>query len=408
MKFTDSINLSFKNIKSSKFKSLTYILIFTIIMTIITCMFSGKTSLLNFFDDYKNNDFHYRTIGLQLENFDNNIKDKIVKSNISHISTIFESSNAFHQIVNYGENGYIELYGDYDGISYTLDLGKKIENDNEIICPSTFLPDNWTEKHNINDYSNLGDKLDKDIEIKYYQYYIIDENNSNVLKSFNRKLKLVGTFNPKKDLVGYNVCYVSPNTFETIAHEKHNLYSDYMKKQLTNTEIFILVDKYENVNYVMKELSKLNYKPELYYDLDVDFFNDILKIINIITKVIVIITIFCSYLFIKNTITDNQKNIALYRLIGYDAKTLYKIFLYQYIICIFISFFGSIILSNSIRLIVLLFLSNDPNYNILNICMCYNELLVYLLIIMLTNIFSLYISINKNKSWNKPLTFMEV
>ena len=44
MKYTDLINISISNIKSNKFKTIIFILIITLFMTLITCFFTFKNS----------------------------------------------------------------------------------------------------------------------------------------------------------------------------------------------------------------------------------------------------------------------------------------------------------------------------------------------------------------------------
>ena len=302
MKIKDILQLSWLNIKSSKFKNIIFVSVIAIFMTIIMCIFSGRNSFLKFVDDNMNGDFEFRLIGVMTNNYNNQeLKENLEKMNIKHVTNVFKDSNAFYQLVNFGDDSFskIDLYGNYKGINYTIDSGREIKNDNEMICSSKFYPGNWTEVHNDDDFVNMNEHLNEEFKISFDKYYIIDNNNRELIKSYEYKLKLVGTFDVNKDLTGYDVCYVSTDFFEKISEENTSIYKDEEAINEFENQVFVLVDKYKNIDSVTKKLTDSGYQTQLYAELDLSFFTTVEFVINIITIIITIISIVCVYLFIK-------------------------------------------------------------------------------------------------------------
>lgn len=408
MKFKDIISLSFLNFKSNKFKSIIYILIISILITIIICLSSGINSLNKFNDDYLNSDFRYRTIGVEVLNNNNKeIKEKLEKQNIDYVATIFENNNAFSQTVRIkGKNESINLYGNYSGINYTINSGRDIKNDNEIVCSSKFYAGNWSIVHNEEEYTDLTKQLGKKINITYDKEYVITDYQSELLGTYEHELELVGTFDVSKDLTEYDICYVSTNFFEKVVDENSNVYSDYFLSQLKN-EVYVLVDSYKNVESVKKILSDSGYNLEMYYEMDLEPFYLIEEIINKAKIVIMIISSICAFLFIRSSILESNKNIALYELIGYKKSNIKLIYLFQYLINLVISFIIGIILSHIIRIIIINILSKDPNYSFLNIFISYKEGLLYFVIVSIITLLSIIWLFATKIKKNSPIKLME-
>lgn len=408
MKLKEIISLSFLNFRANKFKSKVYISIMSILITIIICMSSGINSLNRFNNNYLNGDFRYRTIGVEVLNNNNKeIKEKLEKQNIKYVSTIFENNNVFSQTVRIkGGKGSINLYGKYSGINYTINSGRDIQNDNEIICSSKFYAGNWTTIHDEEKYTDLTKQLGQKIKITYDKEHVIADYQSELLGTYEHELELVGTFDVSKDLTEYDICYVSTNFFEKVVDENSNIYSDYYLSQLKN-EVYVLVDSYKNVEYVKKVLSDNGYNLEMYYEMDLEPFYLIEEIINKASIVIIIISSICAFLFIRSTIIESNKNIALYELLGYKKKDIKLIFLFQYLINLVISFIIGIVISHIIRIIIVSILSKDPNYSILNIFISYKEGLLYFMIVSIITLLSIILLFATKIKKNSPIKLME-
>ena len=410
MKIKDILQLSWLNIKSSKFKNIIFVSVIAIFMTIIMCIFSGRNSFLKFVDDNMNGDFEFRLIGVMTNNYNNQeLKENLEKMNIKHVTNVFKDSNAFYQLVNFGDDSFskIDLYGNYKGINYTIDSGREIKNDNEMICSSKFYPGNWTEVHNDDDFVNMKEHLNEEFKISFDKYYIIDNNNRELIKSYEYKLKLVGTFDVNKDLTGYDVCYVSTHFFEKISEENTSIYKDEEAINEFENQVFVLVDKYKNIDSVTKKLTDSGYQTQLYAELDLSFFTTVEFVINIITIIITIISIVCVYLFIKNILEENCKNIALYKLLGYNDKNINLIFSSQYVINTSIALIISIVLSNIIKIIISSILALDPNFSVLNIYIYYGHSIVYFIFVITIILISTNYLFKNKFNYIQPIKLME-
>ena len=387
MKILDLLKLSWTNIRARKFKSILYILIVALFSTLILCFFSGKKSFLNYIDNLLNSDYNLKIIAVNVENQDkNDVYKEISKIENKHIAKVFYDNYEIRNTANvekYG--GGITIYGTYPGFDFVLDKGKYIQNDNEIICSNLFNLDNWTEVHDINKYQDMNQEIGKYFDITYDKYLRIDREKTEVINTYNHTMKLVGTFNSTKTLLGYNVCFVSSSFFEKMKEEQKTIYIDPKLEEEAHDglEVLVLVDKYTNMSNVSKELKSAGYDVYPYSTVDLSFFNTILSIINIVSIIILFTSIICVYLFIKSTLFEERKNIALYKLLGFNTHNMNLIFLFQYIINSAISFVISITMVNVIKNLIQNIIAKDPNYNVLNISVSYGEGILYMIFIIL-------------------------
>ena len=408
MNIKDILELSWLSFKKNKFKKRIYILILSIIMLLIICVFSGKNSLVKFNEDYLNSDFHYRTIGISTDPTKNQeLKEIVENMNIEHVSSVFKDNKSFHQTATYENEGSIVLYGNYEGINYTINSGRDIQNDNEIICPSTMYPGNWSSAHNADEYIDMESKIGSPINITYNKYQVIDEHHKKTIKTYEKELVLVGTFDVSENLTAYDICYVSTNFFEKVVEEKKQVYNDANYVNIHENEVYVLVDEYKNVDSVMNTLSKLGYELQLYYEMDLDFFNEVVEIIHIASLVVLGISIICVCLYINNVLQENKKNIALYELLGYEKKNIQLIYFFNYLANTIISFIISVFIAHIIKTAIVYFFSLDPNFSFLNIYIFYKEIVIYLLFIVLIIFISIITLFKLKYKKFSPIKLME-
>ena len=231
----------------------------------------------------------------------------------------------------------------------------------------------------------MNQEIGKYFDITYDKYLRIDREKTEVINTYNHTMKLVGTFNSTKTLLGYNVCFVSSSFFEKMKEEQKTIYIDPKLEEEAHDglEVLVLVDKYTNMSNVSKELKSAGYDVYPYSTVDLSFFNTILSIINIVSIIILFTSIICVYLFIKSTLFEERKNIALYKLLGFNTHNMNLIFLFQYIINSAISFVISITMVNVIKNLIQNIIAKDPNYNVLNISVSYGEGILYMIFIIL-------------------------
>lgn len=168
-----------------------------------------------------------------------------------------------------------------------------------------------------------------------------------------------------------------------------------------------MVDEYKNVDLVIKKLSNMGYQTELYAELDLDFFSSVEVVISITTIILSVISIICVYFFIKSTLQENYKNVALYKLLGYEDKIVSLIYLIQYITYTNIALIIGIVLSNIIKIIISSILTFNPNFSVLNIYIFYGPGMIYYLFIIIVIFISLFILFKIKYKKYSPIMLME-
>ena len=140
--------------------------------------------------------------------------------------------------------------------------------------------------------------------------------------------------------------------------------------------------------------------------MDLTFFDTIITVINIVTIIIICISILCVYIFAKNSMIENKREVALYQLIGYNSKSIFLIFVIQYMINTLIALVLSIICSNILVFAINYFLSMDPNYSVLVVKTRYFEFILYLIILFSIIVFVIYVLQKKYLKKYSPIMLM--
>ena len=393
MKFLDLIKLSILNIKSNKFKSIIYSLVMLILFLLISITFTGTSSIFNFFDKYLNSNYDFRIIEVNIQNND---REEIIKNiedqNIKEIQKIFPYSDYLltsldieqSEIPNISKldvkNASISAYSNLPELNYNITKGRDILNANEIVCSSKFYPNIL---HDPNDIINLNNYIGKKINISYSKRYFPKSGDTKILETYNEEYTLVGTYNIDELLNDLYVCFINNNEVIKINDLVKPVYEDKVAEEnsIKMKNIIILVDKYENVDKVLQKISNLGYDVQKKYELDTEIYDLSKKILKYVTGIITIISLFIVYLFIKNIINENKNNIKLYRLIGYNNKSIKKIFIIEYLFLTFIVFILHLGLMLILKNIAIKILNNYPDLFVLKISLDYIGSLIFLLFI---------------------------
>ncbi len=401
MKINDFLKLTFLNFKSNKYKNLLNIIIYTLFMILISCFFTFKTSFLSFIDKWMNSDYNFKMIQVDSINGTENedsIVSKLKNINQTHISNVFKN-NEYLKFSAKLDSQNIEIFGNYKGLINEINYGRNISKDNEIICPDYMVGDDWTSKHNTEEFINMKNKLGQKLKMEFNKQYVKSINEVTTLKTYNYEFTLVGTYSTENQLVGYNSCYINKNIFNKLLSESQTEYSkNYLNAQGNNIlSVLVLVDDYKNVNSVQKEIEKLGYKTYI-PEIDFGFYNTVFKIFTITTIIIISISIICVYNFIKGTIDESKNQIILYKLIGYSNKKVTLLYIFKYIYLYLISFIASIISTNVIILIVQNILNKDPNFSVLKLKYSFIEVFIYLIFLIVITIILMTIWFKKKIS----------
>lgn len=401
------LKLALSNIKGKKYKTKIMVFIFALFMFLICCFFSFKNSFYNFIDNWLNKDYNFKLIQVNTNNksYDEVVSD-LNKLNNKHISNIFKDNTKLMVQANLA--GYnVEFYGDYDGFDYNILSGRDIKDMYDVVCPNYMIGGDWTSEHDKSKYVKMNDKIGNKLHMQFKQLYVISEKDREVRNVYDYDLKLVGTFDSEKELIGYNKCFISVELFNKVLDESETIYSDeYLKTRVNydDLEVEVLVDKYKNVNEVRRQIEDIGYKTYI-PEMDLSLYETIFEIINIATIIIGLTSIGCVFYFIRIALSESKKDIALYQVLGYDIKSIKKIYMIQYFILITLALLISLIISFDVIALANSVMSNDPNFSVLTIRLSLSEVLLYY-VFLLSITFLVVILLFKKIKKNKSLVFL--
>ena len=401
------LKLALSNIKEKKYKTKIMVFIFALFMFLICCFFSFKNSFYNFIDNWLNKDYNFKLIQVNTNNksYDEVVSD-LNKLNNKHISNIFKDNTKLMVQANLA--GYnVEFYGDYDGFDYNILSGRDIKDMYDVVCPNYMIGGDWTSEHDKSKYVKMNDKIGNKLHMQFKQLYVISEKDREVRNVYDYDLKLVGTFDSEKELIGYNKCFISVELFNKVLDESETIYSDeYLKTRVNydDLEVEVLVDKYKNVNEVRRQIEDIGYKTYI-PEMDLSLYETIFEIINIATIIIGLTSIGCVFYFIRIALSESKKDIALYQVLGYDIKIIKKIYMIQYFILITLALLISFMISFDVIALANSVMSNDPNFSVLTIRLSLSEVLLYY-VFLLSITFLVVILLFKKIKKNKSLVFL--
>lgn len=367
MKFKDILNLSLKNLRDKR-NNILWFIILSIFFLTFNILFTVRGTLVNFVASLINNDITERYINVESK-IEEVAKTKadIENLNISNVAYVFASSSDALETLNITNNkdinGTITLYGLYPGINVDVIKGKKALNDNEMICSDTFYP-GYYENKTSNELYDMSKYLNSDFIIKTEKILLTDNFEHKVIANANYSLKLVGLYNQKNNLMGYDVCYVNKNTLEKIksmnglVYESKNTetnYYEYMGYE-NKKDVIVLVNDYKERENVLKFLREKGYNANIIYEYDTEYLDNMCLIVKIVTIILTVGFCLIMLLFITKTIRKDMPTIALYKIIGYKNNIVRKIFFYQYAILGCTSYimvlFLSLILKNIVSFVL--------------------------------------------------------
>lgn len=213
----------------------------------------------------------------------------------------------------------------------------------------------------------IGDKLFADNEVQIIlPYKALDRKGDYVYYENlvgNKVNVKVGNFNIEAKVSGV---YMSEN-YETTMYINDLLRSkiiEYDSNMQENDSVYIVIDTYKHVNYVIKYLEDNEYKANL---LNVNGQSDI-KLYNLASVLIVItlaLTILFNYIsvsiIISDMINDEKMYIAILKAIGYKIKDIYIIIKNRIFAILGISLFVSFIISSVFNKIIEMFVAYKLN-----------------------------------------------
>lgn len=335
--------------------------------------------------------------------------------NISHHILVVNSMNNNYNFENLDD--YIEYVSDFKSYSRYVStednevirlIGlpdsflKKISNKftekemekNLLICPSKFYLGEISEDYDENFLNKIHDGQD-----------FIDKKISLNSKGYKKVYKIIDTYDVTKFSYGeYNICFTFESNIKDIYESEANELLKQCQAKHDNCEKISLPDS--KIVFV-KDINDIDYVTKMLEN------NDMLarKMVNVSTKQIklftkIVLSIACiilltsfSIIVISNNkfIQYNKKNNLIYKVIGYDNRTLIKLNYCES----FTLATSSIILSTIMLIIIYLLLNKTFAISIamgMNIYISLIGIIISLLILFITPFFSFYVALKNNNN----------
>ena len=315
--------------------------------------------------------------------------------NSKYNSKIVESSFKSSKL-----DGTIEfLYGTattYPNI--VLGRGFKEGDSKVAICPQNFYPDESVYQLKLKEENFISEDslLNKKFTIKYYEMNFDSDNNNLVTgREYNEDYEIIGLYDNKQIMNLNNQCYIMSDDIISII-DKVNPNND---MEFNNTNFYVLIDSVDNIDYVMNKIKNKNFI-NVYQKNSIDEnLVDMVDISYIVLITIVILTIIILDLaYVKKIIINDSHIIGLLRAIGYDKKTLKKMYFIEFLIINIIAYLISIFLL--VILFSILKTSLLSNMAYIGINLTISPLIFILNFIIIVCLSSFVTTININKVCN--------
>lgn len=385
MKFKDRINYAYKKLRRNK-KNIFYIFFMCIPLLLIIISFSfydtskktlynvlnksliARTFNISFYDDdeYIETSKPY-TIEEKLDNIKFYTKEFLKNDGVfnSYFQTFQSVSIHFYDKDFKKYENHVMLYT-IDNDKLNIVKGRKIEADNEIICPLKFYPGSMEGSNvihlNFNDYLDTNKILNRTYKILSYSY---GDFNTKVYKNY----KIVGLYDNEAIGQDYNVCYTSFSTANkliletrTVSKDSDLRYVETSLSELTNHwyNFNIEVKDYKDYEKVKEQFSK--YYPEDIFKINKNtfkLFDSIVYVSSAVTGAFILISFIIYLGVVKRKINDSKKQYMILSAIGYSNKDIKKTIVTESIISSIISFIVAFILSLLIYYVANLIIYNS-------------------------------------------------
>lgn len=292
--------------------------------------------------------------------------------NINHVAICVSDlyrNPLYEDLPEYDEEnnkGYIQASALLSKDSLKIVDGRMIENDNEMLIPNRFYP--HSEYDNNMDEIVLLDKIidgkdliGKTITLSSQKGHPVkqgkiseDEYQKLWQEWYNNREKItftiVGTFDPQVSMIEKNMTYISMDSFKKLKNEvsgssgHEDIYGNYHNEVFYYTGRMVIADKYENLDYIKKELEEQGFA----YDNILEYDYATLLLITSVPIAIGLVILIITICLIRNYISKKYKNrtneLGLYKTLGYKNKEIKQIELYENILLFIISIIvGSIL-----------------------------------------------------------------
>lgn len=326
------------------------------------------------------------------KNFINNIYNNQNESKIIAIYDTYDKYNEYESIINSYNNEnivYVEKMGSslfgYIDIDYNYSFrllrnlkyyapeivrGSSLKNESEIVCPQRASYNNF-DNLRYDELIDMNKRIGSNITL-YFQ----SDNNEVIKKDF----KLVGTYNADYSY-SYNDCYIMQSEYEDITNTlKNKEYDDKTYVNLFN----IYVNSYKNVDEINNYLNQHNITTSI-VTIDDSFLNYSLLLAFLLLIIMTIILTIILIKFYKSYYQEEYYNIALYKALGYDDKSICKIIYFEIEIILFVALIVASVLLLMLIVGVTIYLKQFVSFRLTKINFPYLPFIIYYLVISIIN-----------------------
>lgn len=338
------------------------LIILLLLLVLLFYIINSSIIVINYLHDYNTKNIDNRS--LLVNSFDSEINSKTFDG-IEHITEAIPL-NYSYTVVNSDKYSSVYLYSINDKELSNIDVLKGTKNigNGNIICPVDYIPidDFGGENVNISDKIYNTDNLIGSTFIGTSNKYMFTDAEPKIVDKMDTIFTIIGNYDSKKYLRYNNVCFAS---YEDVKKIKD--YSVSVNGNIDESTYLIVVDNLKNIDYVKKEIEKKGFYAtnKIMKDYTVVVFLVSVAILIIIT-VIFVISVSIKY-NINRDITNKEKEILLYKSIGYSSKNILEQYQLDYLIIFLISTTLSIIFSTLIFLPLKSYLNNYTIFRMMNL-----------------------------------------
>ena len=395
MKMNDYFTCLFINLKNQKLKRIAIVFFLSILFLVSNILIQTSTNISKIFSDY----LKYYSEGRTLVVYKKGKYSDIISdlSNYNHIIL------AYNYEFNYASSNLnlqsniknLEIYLKPLNNKYSPKIisGRLPQKKGEIICPK-YIEKKSSEIKKIDDLVKMNSYINKDIQLNYSKMIYKNLYEVDVAKMYNKKVKLVGLYDDGYSSGMFNECYMLEDDTKEIVQDSWPIYSnEYLSNVVVEENAlstFVLVDKIENLDSVSNELVNNGYTVDKKFLVNNNLLKNIVTISKILFAIMLFLSSFIFYLYLKNLMKAKKNKIGLYKCFGYSNKQISIIILLEILLIFIIA-----MLLSRLLLQFIIFLANNQIDKILDFA--YIDLKVYfvpqILFIVLSTIILIILSI---------------
>lgn len=304
----------------------------------------------------------YRTlwIGCDFEcqkNMEKNQKYDYEKLNkINHVVEVYNSQYSYYgasttSFKSEKLSGEIEfLYGTKNVLPSNI-IGQRISGDDTgvAICPIDFYPSNIATSTIVHkkEFLNGHDLLNHEFTVTYEKVERDLNNKEYIEQKITKKFKIVGLYNHQDLYNRPNNCYISKKDIIEMNDASFKEYNKDVEKAW-----LVVVDKKENVDYVINELKKQKLTVEMGAFSDDSYVKIVAVVCDFIVGIALIVVVILSYAYIKKQIINSTYELGMLKAIGFTTVDIKKTKTLEIFILLLVSFLIGIALTNAILLFI--------------------------------------------------------